>query len=410
MFTYKGFNIAEDKDDLKKTVDDFMESIVPTTTPAGGCKHIDAARIAIARAAACTMLIPRSINSKQQLHNLKRLQAIGFSVSSVFAPNRIQRKHLNTGSRLRNLMHGGILGALARQLTRDPTQQSHHPQWHQSRDALCVVQRASNSAGCAHVKWSIPEFQCTFNVGIKTYKPGQGPFSGLNEADTLAQFNGMNTADNRQAFLAECNAIACDANQSRVVQCMDADESAWKVRRPVVIDNAWITNCMTGFAKVCLAKMAAVSNADGGKLDRCKSLVDLYQFIAHVEWMFTDVNVRCVLNLNAFYQAHLHRLFHMTQQGIEHAAYMFGIHCPEMMTPELHIHVVPSAEFYMVPQMRIASDDAVFGPMKVACQEFMPGPVAAVAVTSVAAVASGRRLCDDSDSDDYYDQDDYDHY
>jgi hypothetical protein len=351
MFTHRGFNVANN--DLKKTVDDFMERIKHTTTPDEGCKQIDAARIATARASACIILFPVSLLNSNQLHDFKKMKATGFrGISSVIAPNRIQRKHLTTDSRLRNLIHCGILGVLARQLTRDPTQQT---QWHQFNNALCIVQRANNAAGCTHVKWSIPEFQCRFNIGIKTHKPGQGPFHTLNDTEMLAQFNVIDTVKHRDTFLAECSAFANGVNQSRVIQSM-------------VVNNEWITDFMSGFINVCSAKMIAGIT----KLARSQNLVDLYRFIARVEWMLNDSNVRCVLNLNLFYQSYIQRLVFMSQQGVEHASYILGRHCPEMMTPELNLHVIPRADVYMVPQMQIEPDDVVFGPMKVSCQSFMP--------------------------------------
>jgi len=392
---YRGFNIAdEDNSGLKTTVDDFMASIEPMNTPDEGCKQIDAARIAAARASACIMLLPLVLKP-QQFQNLKNMKATGFrGVSSVFAPNRIQRKHLTVSSRVRNLMHGGILGALTRRLTLDPTQPR---QWHQFNNASCIVRRANNAAGCAHVKWSIPEFQCAFNIGIKTYKAGQGPFTDLNDADQLDQFNLLDNTENRDAFLAECNAVACGANQSRVVLPMNADRPStvvWKTHRPVVVDNPWIMQFVSGFIKVCSAKMAAVNNADATKMDRSQSLIDMYRFLARIEWILNDPNVGCVIKLNSFYAAHIKRLIYMAEQGIEHSAYMLGRICPEMMTPELHVRVVPNPELYMVPQLQIQPDDDVFGPMKIACQGFMPEPVLPVA---------RRRLYSDSDSDSYSD-------
>lgn len=405
MVSHTGFNIAHDG--LKQTVDDFMDSIAPFTTPDEGCKRIDAARIAIARAAACSMLVPIVIKYNQQLPMLKRTNGFGsVAVVPTFAPNRIQRKHLTTDSRLRNLMHGGILGALARRLTLDPTQPR---QWHQFNNAFCVVQRANNAAGCAHVKWSIPEFQYAFNIGIKTYKAGQGPFTDLNDADQLDQFNLLDNAENRDAFLAECNAVACGANQSRVVLPMNADTTpstvVWRAHRPVVVENPWIMQFVSGFIKVCSAKMAAVNNADATKMDRSQSLIDMYRFLARIEWILNDPNVGCVIRLNGFYAAHIKRLIYMAEQGIEHSAYMLGRIFPEMMTPELHVRVVPNPEFYMVPHLQIQPDDDVFGPMKIACQGFMPEPV---------PVPEGRRIYSDSDSDDddyyndYYSDDDND--
>jgi hypothetical protein len=92
----------------------------------------------------------------------------------------------------------------------------------------------------------------------------------------------------------------------------------------------------------------------------------------------------------------------MAEQGIEHSAYMLGRIFPEMMTPELHVRVVPNPEFYMVPHLQIQPDDDVFGPMKIACQGFMPEPV---------PVPEGRRIYSDSEDDDYYnDDDDNDYY
>ena len=69
---YRGFNITGDNDG---SVNDFMDSIEPTKTP-DDCKQIDAARIAAARASACIMLLPVSLNSNQQLQVLKKQDRI----------------------------------------------------------------------------------------------------------------------------------------------------------------------------------------------------------------------------------------------------------------------------------------------------------------------------------------------
>jgi hypothetical protein len=389
-------------------VDDFMESIHPTKTPQDGCKRIDAARIAMAHSAACIMLMPLQ-NKQDALKKMKEsnnhYQACAGAI--VFAPNRIQRKHLTTSSRRRNLMHGGILGTLARKLTLDPTQSR---QWNQPKGALCIVQRANNAEGCAHVKWSIPEFQCRFNMGIRIYNPNQSPFSGLNDDDVLALFNRMDTVEGRQAFLDECRALANAPHHSRVVRTMDdaaPENDAYHVRRPIVVEGMWIAGYVTGFTKVCTKKMAAVNNVEERTMDRCTNLVDLYRFIARVEWMLKDPNVRSVLNLNAFYAAHVKRLIYMAGEGIEHSAYTFGGICPEMMTPEVHLQVVPNPRFYMVPPMLIQPEDDVFGPMKVACQAFMPP-------APPAPPPPPRQMCysdcSDYDTDDYYDNDNDDYY
>ena len=371
---YRGFNITEDNDFLKKkTVDDFMFSIEPTKTP-DDCTQIDAARIAAARASACIMLLPVSLNSNQQLQVLKKMKANGSTAVCMYAPNRIQLKHLTASSRVRNLTHGGILGVLTLRLNRDPTQQK---QWHQFNGALCVVQHANSTDGCAHVKWSMPEFQCAFNIGVKRHSTVQNHINEMDADALIAHFNMLNTAENRNTFLAECSAVAHHpANQSRFVVPMDPHNSLamldWTAKRPVVLENTWIMDLMATFSKLCSAKMEAVNNPDASTLERCMRLVDLYRFIVQTEWMVNDPNVRCVLNLNGFYAAYTKKLMHMATEGVEHSAYMLGRLCPEMMTPELHLRVVANPRFYRIPQMLIADDDEVFGPMKVACQGFMP--------------------------------------
>ena len=376
---YRGFNVTGDNDN---SVNDFMFSIEPIKTPDEGCTQIDAARIAAARASACIMLLPETTRYR--------------GISCVFAPNRIQLKHLTASSRVRNLTHGAILGVLTRRLNRDPTQQR---QWHQFKGAFYVVQRANSTDGCAHVKWSIPEFQCTFNIGVKRHSTVQNHINEMDADALIAYFNSLDTAEHRNTFLAECNAVAHHpANQSRFVVPMNPASAAmrdWTAKRPVVLENTWIIDLMATFSRLCSLKMAAVNNVDDSIVERCTSLVDLYRFIVQTEWMLNDPNVRSVLNLDGLYAAHIKRLMYMATEGVEHSAYMLGRHCPEMMTPELHLRVVANPRFYRIPQMLIADDDAVFGPMKVACQGFMPIMADPVPVS--------RQLHPYSDSDsDYY--------
>jgi hypothetical protein len=383
-----------------------MFSIESMKTPDEGCTQIDTARIAAARASACIMLLPVSLNSNQQLQDLKKMKANGSTAVSMFAPNRIQLKHLTASSRVRNLTHGGILGALTRRLNRDPTQQK---QWHQFNGALCVVQRANSTDGCAHVKWSMPEFQCTFNIGVKRHSTVQNHINEMDADALIAHFNLLNTAENRNTFMAECIAVAHHpANQSRVVlPPMDPPNASamldWTAKRPVVLENTWIMDFMATFSQLCTAKMGAVNNPDASTVERCTSLVDLYRFIVQTEWMVNDPNVRSVLHLNGFYAAYIKKLMNMAEQGIEHSAYMLGRHCPDMMTPELHLRVVANPRFYRIPQILIADDDAVFGPMKMACQSFMPRMADPLPVP--------RQLHPYSDSDpDYYTDDTNDDY
>jgi hypothetical protein len=65
-----------------------------------------------------------------------------------------------------------------------------------------------------------------------------------------------------------------------------------------------------------------------------------------------------------------------------------------MMTPELHV-VVKSKYPYRMPGMQIADDDALFGPLKLACQGLLPDGVCE-------RVVRARR---DYESDDEFDRD-----
>jgi hypothetical protein len=92
-------------------------------------------------------------------------------------------------------------------------------------------------------------------------------------------------------------------------------------------------------------------------------------------------------------------LFYFAKEGVEHSAYMLGRYAPELMTPELHMCVVPTRDLYRVPEMQIADDDALFGQMKAKCEAFMPAAVAAPV---------RRRRYSDEYSDDSYGNDDDD--
>ena len=387
---HKGFTINANDDahlvHLKKTVDDFEKDRNQTHM------DVDAARVARSCMSACTILKPMTSEQVRFLKAIARGTYIG-SMGPVFAPNRIEVKHFTRSSRVRNLMHGGITGLLAMRLMNDSSQGDRTSRTYNS---WCVIQRVNNEAGCSHVKWSIPEFQMRHNIGYKAFKKCNNPFVDLEHEDAVAQFNALNTAEHQTAFLAECRAIANGQNQSRVVEHFDKNvnnDSAhkWMVLKPQVPNNEWIAHLIGAFVKVCSTKMSDVNDNALDKLGRSHKLVDLFHFITQVEWMFTDL--KFVLNMPRLYDAFILRLFYFAKEGVEHSAYMLGRCAPEMMTPELHMCVVPIRDLYRVPEMQIAHDDAMFGQMKVACDAFMP---------AAAAPVRRRRYSDEYSSDDYY--------
>jgi len=396
---YKGFTINATNDahlaHLKKTVDDF-EKDREQKTP----MDVDAARVARSCMSACTILKPMTADQAQYLKEVASGTYIGSTVPAL-APNRIEVKHFTRSSRVRNLVHGGITGLLAVRLMNDSSQVERTSRTFKS---LCVIRRVNNEAGCSHVKWSIPEFQMRHNIGYKAFKNCHNPFHELEHEVAVAQFNALNTAEHRATFLAECRAIANRQNQTRIVEQFapnvnNNNECKWKVQKTQIPNNEWIANLVGAFVKVCSTKMANVNDVELDKLGRSHKLIDMFHFMAQVEWMFADL--KFVLNMTRLHDAFIQRLFYFAKEGVEHSAYMLGRYAPELMTPELHMCVVPTHDLYRVPEMQIADDDAMFGQMKAVCQAFMP---------AAAAPVRRRRYSDEYSDDDYYDNDDDDSY
>jgi hypothetical protein len=403
---YKRFNIKTTDDAtnelarLMKTVDDYE-----TECNSGqGVTQVDGARVAMSHRGACRMLRPMTGDQRDWL---KRV-TLGLNVESVesaLMPNRIEVRHFTRSSRVRNLVHGGITGLLAARFMHDPSQVERTSRTYNS---ACIIRRVNGEAGCEHVKWSIPEFQCRYNIGVKLYKRSTNPFEGLMHDEALSQLNLLDTAENRQAFLDECKAVANAPNQSRVkygVCIRDVDGGDRWCRSATVLGNTWIGAFITVFSKVCEIKMTRVGDSSLSKLQRSMHLIDLYRFIsARIDWILTVPSVRHVAHMNRLWEKYVERMTYMATEGIEHAAYMLARYFPEMMTPELHVNVIPVHDLYRVPEMQIAEDDALFGPIKTECDAFMP---AAVYRHDNYVYRNRDRIYSDSD-DDYYDDGDND--
>jgi hypothetical protein len=395
----KGFTINATNDahlaHLKKTVDDFEKD--RNQTP----MDVDAARVARSCMGACNLLKPMTGDQVRYLKQIEHGMYTGSMVPAL-APNRIEAKHFTKSSRVRNLVHGGMTGLLAVRLMNDSSQVERTSR---TFNSLCVIQRVNNAAGCSHVKWSIPEFQMRHNIGYKAFKTCHNPFHELEHESALAQFNALNTAEHQKAFLAECHAIANRQNQSRVVDQFDPNvnndnECIWKVQKTQITDNEWIANLVGAFVNVCSTKMADVNDSELTKLGRSRKLIELFHFMTQMDWGFTDPSVRFTLSMVRLYEAFIKRLFYFAKEGVEHSAYMLGRYAPELMTPELHMCVVPTRDLYRAPQMQIADDDEVFGAMKVACDAFMPAAVA------VPVPVRWRRYSDEYSDDSYGSDDD----
>ena len=390
--TYKRFNIKTDDADelarLMKTVDDYeMEC-----NSGQLATQVDCARVALAHRGACRMLRPMTGDQREWLKRVTCGSNVGPVVSAVM-PNRIEVRHFTRSSRVRNLVHGGITGLLAARFMHDPSQVERTSRTYNS---ACIIRRVNGEAGCEHVKWSIPEFQCRYNIDVKLYKRSANPFEGLMHDEALSQLNRLDTAENRQAFLDECNTVANAPKQSRVkygIDIRDVDGGDRWCRNATVLHSEWVGDFITAFSKVCEIKMARVGDSSLSKLRRSMHLIDLYRFMSsRLDWIMTVPSVRHVTNMNRLWEKYVERITYMATEGVEHAAYMLARYFPEMMTPELHVTVIPMHDVYRVPEMQIANDDALFGSIKTECDAFMP-----------AAVYRNCDLIYSDSEDDYYD-------
>jgi hypothetical protein len=374
--TYKGFKIAtnaiDEMDRLKKTVDDYEQELKKEPM------SVDAARVDMARRSACKMLTPLTADQAKFLTRI----ACGFgSIAPAMAPTRIEARHFTKSSRVRGFVHGGMLGTLSVRLMDDSSQTKRRSRTHHS---ITVIERVNNAAGCVHVKWSIPEFQCRFNMHAKEHK--KNPFSAMTVHEANAHLILLNTEEHRAQFQAECTAYANDPTHSRVAAHH-------------VMDSQWIPNFTCAFTKVCSHKMAEVNDRSYAMIDRCVNLIDLYRFITvNISWIFNEPFMPCVVRMNHLYSRYIERLLHMAGDGIEHSAYVMATHFPELMTPELHVCVVPHPNVFRVPELQIADDDALFGPLKATYQGLMP---------IMPTVVPQRRDDSDYGSDDGSDGSDY---
>jgi hypothetical protein len=388
---YKGFkfsfNDPAEKEQHVKTIDDYENE--QQSIPMG----VDAARVALSHMTACRMIEPMSPDQATQL---KRLTLGEYVIVPALAPNRIEARHFTRSSRVRNLVHGGTLGFLAVRFMDDSSQVKRRSRtWNSWR----ILRRVNGQAGCEHVKWSIPEFQCRHNIGINHYKRTKSGFEAMSVDDTIAELNAMNTAENREKFIDECKAVANHANHSRVKYGSVVHEDKFtKCERQFPLANGWITKYLGAFSKVCSHKMSAVSDMSMSLIDRVNNVIDLFRFMSSsIDWVLMDCNLRFVCKLT-LWPNYLDRLVYLSQEGIEHSACMLMRYFPEMMTPELHV-VVNSKYPYRMHGLQIADDDALFGPLKLACQGLLPDAVVPIPVVPYPV----RRR--DYESDDEFDRD-----
>ena len=343
-----------------KMVDDYETHVSSTNMT------VDVAKIILAYISACKLIVPISYTQAQFLNPMMKCSFVELR-TSLIKPNPIEYRNLTASSRVRSLVHSGMLGLLATRLVYDSTQV-------RSRSSsLSIIQRTNNQAGCNHVKYSMHEFQCHYKVCSKTYK--KNPFQDLPNVQALEQFDLLDTLENREGFLAEYHAMQKNAMNHNPLSELSSSESnpKWSNHRAKMMTNDWIADYISAFITTCSFKMKLVNDITTTMSQRCIKLVELYRFIMRIDWLLANPNLRSIVKLTAFYQAFLKRLFYMAKEaGVEHSAYAFMRFFPEMMTPELHMQVIPKWEIQSSPEMQIEDDDALFGPMKLACQSFMP--------------------------------------
>ena len=373
VLTYKDFNIETSTSrvddsrmkELMKMVDDYEKHVSEETM------EVDVAKVALAHISACKLLTPKTHDQANFLKRITSGSCIG-PLTPVLKPNPIESRHIVASGRVRNLVHGGMLGLLATRLLYNPTLLHRHQPHKNTYDALSIIKRANNEEGHTHVKYSIHEFQCNHNVCSKHFRVHH--FGEMTHDEALEKFNLLDTLENRERFLEEYHTLQqTDAmTHSRVIQACDDNSDVWLKRRARLMNDEWIANHFAAFSATCTHKMKLIGHNGIPLSQSCVNLVDLYRFIARIDWLLTDTNLRSIVRLNSFYKVFLKRLFYMAKEGVEHSAYVFMRFFPEMMTPELHMHFIPKWEIASSIGMHIENDDPLFSPMKLACQSFMP--------------------------------------
>lgn len=355
--TYRGFNITDEE--LKKTVDSFYQEL--KTDP----MSCDVARLQLSCEAAYRALQPH-VNAwgfKQCMQMMQMMRVSGSPLPAL-VPNRIELKHFSASSRVRNLVHGGALGLLSSRLGLNKVSA-----------ASCIIRRVNNENGHAHVKWSIPEFQCQQYMGARYYNKGKSPFETMAVPEIEAHMAEMDTPENRETFFQEFMTRANDPGQSRVKRAscriISGDTMSWCCPEPLA--NEWIVNYLDAYKNVCRHKLAAVN--DGllslSLVDQGAKVIDLFGFILRHDWLMAD-NVRYMISFGRLWNVMAERFIYMAGQGIEHSACLMGKYYPEMMTPELHLCVNPVLGMYRLPKTEIANDDALFAPLKQAVHALLP--------------------------------------
>jgi len=389
-WTYKGFNLTpsviDEMDRLKKTVDDYEEELKQEPM------SVDAARVDMARRSACKMVTPLTVDQAKFLARIAG--GFGSSIAPAMAPTRIEARHFTRSSRVRVFVHGGMLGMLSVRLMDDSSQTKRRSRTHRS---ITVIERVNNATGCVHVKWSIPEFQCRFNMHANEHK--KNPFSRMTVDEVIAQLNLLNTEEHRAQFQAECTAYANAPTHSRVAAHH-------------VMESQWISDFMCAFSKVCSDKITRVNDSSYAKIVRCMNLADLYRFVTvNIGWIFNDPLMQCITKMKTLYCRYVERLVFTAMDGVEHSAYIMATHFPELMTPELHVRVVPVPEVFRVHEMQIADDDALFGPLKATYQGLMPAAVPTVEPRQRHDYYdSDAGYSDEDEDDDQYSDSDDDQY
>lgn len=405
VITYKDFKIDESRmKESMKMVDDFEKHLSDDTM------EVDVVKLALAHISACKFLTPMTHDQANFLKRITSGLLIG-PLTPVLKPNLIESRHIVASGRVRNLVHGGMLGLLAIRFVHDPTQINQRRR--NTYDALSIIQRANNEAGFTHVKYSIHEFQCKHNVGSKHLQHDDHFRELLATHDqALEMFNSLDTLENRERFLAEYRTLQqTDAmTQSRVIEPCAANSTNKRAR---LMNDECIANYFAAFSATCSHKMKLIGHNGIPLSQSCVNLVDLYRFIARIDWLLTDPNLKSIVGLPTFYKRFLKRLFYMAKEGVEHSAYVFMRFFPEMMTPELHMHMIPKWEIASSIGMHIEQDDPLFGSMKLACQSFMPvarpppPPPRSLCRDCLHWGCDGYDCRYDNDYDDYDDDDDY---
>ena len=379
MPIYKKFVInknlnSESKRNSKKIVDNFFEFFDDPNK----IILIDVARITSAKCSAAQLIYKYMYlfyKRNYDIINLKKIILISNNAHKLsLNTDNFDSIPFNNGSKIRCLVHSGLAGLLAVRLCINQYLNNTL-----LKNTIHIINRCNNKEkACRHIKWSIKEFNLLFNIGICIYKKESSPFNDLTEDESIKKFVILNTIENQNAFINRCNKRH-HLYQYRIIgsikEYYNIDPNIFYINNKInipIIDE-WGSTLVTGIVKILGIKMKKFNDNKNRALERGLYVIEIFKFIIdHMLWIFNSDYYTQIMYLTRLRKVTIERTIYLANEGLEHAAYFFGLLYPKMMTSNIYLNV-RFTYIYNTPELWIYHNkDPTFGPLKVALRKLMP--------------------------------------